>query len=62
MSKNKKLEVEVVDDDLLKLLLDKISVLQSQVSCLQVQVQQLEIRVEYPQIFSAKLNVDGVAQ
>lgn len=54
--------VEVVDDDLLKLLLDKISVLQSEVSSLQVQVQQLEIRVEYPQFYNVTLNSDGVAQ
>lgn len=41
MSKTKTLQVEVVDDDLLKMLLEKISVLQSQVNSLQLEVNQL---------------------
>jgi len=42
MSKKQKLEVEVVDDDLLKILLDKISVLSHQISMLQVDVAQIK--------------------
>lgn len=42
MSKKQKLEVEVVDDDLLKILLDKISVLSQQISTLQVDVAQIK--------------------
>lgn len=44
MSKKVK-QVEVVDDDLLKLLLDKISVLAQQVSSLQVEVANIKFQV-----------------
>lgn len=44
MSKKVK-KVEVVDDDLLKLLLDKISVLAQQVSSLQVEVANIKCQV-----------------
>lgn len=44
MSKKIK-QVEVVDDDLLKLLLDKISVLAQQVSNLQVEVANIKFQV-----------------
>lgn len=44
MSKKAK-QVEVVDDDLLKLLLDKISVLSQQVANLQVEVSNIKSQV-----------------
>lgn len=62
MSKKDSVNVEVVDDELLKLLIDKMSNLQSQINTLQVQVQMLETKVEYPEIFNRKLDSMGVAQ
>lgn len=64
MSKTKTLKVEVLDDDLLKLLIDKMSNLQSQITTLNNQVQMLEFesKVEYPEIFNRKLDSIGVAQ
>lgn len=62
MSKTKTLQVEVLDDELLKLLIDKMSNLQSQITTLNNQVQMLETKVAYPEIFNRKLDSMGVAQ